>query len=132
MYGPIIARPKMDTLESPLLLCQPQREPEHVSAAEVEEFQLVAQTYFCDSRSPLCSPLRSPLQLQPIFHTRSPLRSRLPDFWPTPLPFRSNVSNSKLKNGPIFIQRNVQAYLYSLTVGKFHNFANKLSQQLHH
>jgi len=58
-----------------------------VSGAGAAEFPLVAQTYFCDSRSPL--------------------RSRSPDFWPAPLPFRSNVSSSKLKVDRIFIQRNV-------------------------
>jgi len=72
---------------------------EQVSGAGAAEFPLVAQTYFCDSRSPLRSCCSQ------FFHTRSPLRS--PDFWPAPLPFRSNVSSSKPKVDRIFIQRNV-------------------------
>ena len=38
--------------------------PEHVSGAGAAEFPLTAQTYFCDSRSPLRD---LPLPLQPIF-----------------------------------------------------------------
>ena len=39
----------------------------------------------------------APAPLQPFFHTRSPLRSRSPDFWPAPLLFRSNVPSSRVK-----------------------------------
>ena len=72
--------------------------PEHVSVAGAAEFPHTAQTNFCDSRSPLRSPLRHlslPLRSRSapapanFFHTRSPLRSRSPDFWPAPLQFRS-------------------------------------------
>ena len=49
---------------------------EHVSGAGAAEFPLTAQTLFCDSRSPLCSPLRDlPL----------PLRSRSSQFFSHPL-----------------------------------------------
>jgi len=43
-------------------------QPKHVSGAGAAEFPLVAHNYFCDSRSPLRSPIRDhPLPLQPIF-----------------------------------------------------------------
>lgn len=41
---------------------------EHMSGAGVAEFPLVAQTYFCDSHSPLRSPFHD-LPLQPVFFT---------------------------------------------------------------
>jgi len=80
-----------------------------VSGAGAAELPLVAQTYFCDSRYPLGSPLRD----LPLLHrSRSGRSSHFPPHPLTaPLPltrflirsapvyphFRSNVSSSKLK-----------------------------------
>ena len=87
------------------------RSTEHLSGTA--EFPLTAQTYFCDSRSPLRSPL------QTIFYTRSPLRSRSPDFWPAPLQLRS-CSNmfqaAKWQSGPIFTARAAMLTRYYLYV----------------
>jgi len=86
--GPRIKQPTRPWQQS-LAVCSPFHLPpspaEHVSEAGVAEFPLVAQTYFCDSRSPIRSPL------QPIFShpLTAPLRS--PEFWPAMLPFRSSV-----------------------------------------
>ena len=78
--------------------------PEHVSGAGAAEFPLTAQTYFCDSRSPLRDlplPLRScsshffsysltaPLPLTRFLARSAPLLLQY-------------ISSSKLKSGPIF------------------------------
>ena len=55
--------------------------PEHVSGAWAADFPLIAQAYFCDTRSPL----RSRSAALPL-----PLSSRSPDFPPAPLTLRSN------------------------------------------
>ena len=74
--------------------------PEHVSGAGAAEFPLVAQTYFCDSRSSLRD---LALPLQPIFfaptHCSAPARQTLARSGPVPLQcFKQQTE----KSGPIF------------------------------
>jgi len=49
--------------------------PEHVSGAGAAEFPLVAQTYFCDSRSPLRD---LPLPLTQFSARSAPLSAPIP------------------------------------------------------
>ena len=72
---------------------------EHAIEAEAAEFPLTAQTYFCDSRSPLRDlPLPTRSRSSQFFHIRSP------DFWPAPLLFQY-VSSSKLKKWTDYFYR---------------------------
>jgi len=67
---------------------------EHVSGERAAQFPLTAQTYFCDSRSPLRD---LPIPIKPIFFT--PAHRSAPAhqiFWPNPL-LHQYVSSSKLK-----------------------------------
>jgi len=92
----------------------------------------VALAACCVPHSPTSCSALAPAN---FFHTCSLLCSHSPDFWPAVLPFHSSVSSifkqQIEKVNRFFIQRNVQAYLYWLTMGQFHKFANMLSQELH-
>jgi len=83
---------------------------EYVSGAGAAEFLLTTHTYFCDSRSPLSSPLREFLLLlssSQFFHTCSRFCSHSPDFWPAPLqcPYVSSSKLAKWNSGQIFTAR---------------------------
>jgi len=76
---------------------------EHVSGAGAAKFPLTAQTYFCDSWSPLRD---LPL----------PLRSRSPDFWPAPLQFCSAPVPMCLKQQTEKVDRFYRACSYDNAV----------------
>ena len=109
-----------------ILITQP---PDHVSGVGLAELPLIAQTYFCDSCAPLRFQLRD-LPLQPICFTPAH------HFTPAHQIFGPLCSCS----APVFQAANWKKFTdFSFNVtyrlgpmGKFHNFANKLSQQLHH
>ena len=57
--------------------------------------------------------------MQPFFHTRSPLRSRSPDFWPAPLQLRSAPapkSSSKLKKWTDFYRASYDSAILAVVI----------------